>query len=320
MTGHYADQPLTSGSVSAVESVNVKEGMQRSDVNNALRAMVAMVKNDFAANAGTITASATFNLASISTGDYVLMAPPSGASITSFGAATEGLTKLLEATGTILVRNSSNLSLPASTDITLAAGDLLWARAQGSSNWKARIFKNDGTPVVPSTNGKHKLWIPANAMTAHPTFPPAFATVVATDFVYNTWDCDQASIEVVFFTVSMPSSWNEGTVTFVPVWTAAAGSGDVIWQMQAVAKSNDDAIATAASASVTSTDTLLSTGDLHRGPESSALTIDGTPAANDTVFFLLFRNASAGGDTLNADARLLGIEFYLTTDAAVDVP
>lgn len=139
MTGHFADQPLTPNSVTAVESVNIKEGMARSDVNNSPRAIVAMVKNDFAANAGTITASATFNLASISTGDYVLMAAPSGGSITSFGAASEGLTKYLECLGTTVFRNSSNLAIQNGADFSASTGDVVIVRALGSTNWKMRI-------------------------------------------------------------------------------------------------------------------------------------------------------------------------------------
>ena len=85
------------------------------------------------------------------------------------------------------------------------------------------------------------------------------------------------------------------------------------------AKSNDDAIAAPYSGSAARTDTFIATGDLHRSTESPALTIDGTPAANDTVFFRFRRAATSGFDTLNADAGLIGIELYFTTDAAVGV-
>jgi hypothetical protein len=170
-----------------------------------------------------------------------------------------------------------------------------------------------------STIGKHKIWVPASQIIAQTAGGPASANVAGTEVQYNVLDFDQTSIEIAHFNISMPSSWNEGTVTFIPVWTAASGSGDVLWRLNAVAKSNDDAIATTYSGSVDSLDTLIAAADLHRGPESSALTIDGTPAANDTVFFRLFRVASNIADTLNADARLIGVELFITTAAAVDV-
>jgi hypothetical protein len=170
-----------------------------------------------------------------------------------------------------------------------------------------------------STIGKHKLWIPASQIRPQTASGPAAADVTSTAVQYAVLDFDQTTIEISHFNISMPSSWNEGTVTFVPVWTAAAGTGDVVWRLNGAAASNDDAIPTAYTNAVDSTDTLIATGDLHRGPESAALTIDGTPAANDTVFFRLLRFASSVSDTLNADARLIGIELFVTTAAAVDV-
>jgi hypothetical protein len=54
------------------------------------------------------------------------------------------------------------------------------------------------------------------------------------------------------------------------------------------------------------------------GPESSAITIAGTPAAEDTVFFRLGRVPANGSDTLAIDARLMGLVLYITTNADTD--
>ena len=56
--------------------------------------------------------------------------------------------------------------------------------------------------------------------------------------------------------------------------------------------------------------------DLMVNVESGAVTIAGSPAAGDDVFFNIFRDVSA--DTYNADARLIGIKIFYTTDAAND--
>jgi hypothetical protein len=75
--------------------------------------------------------------------------------------------------------------------------------------------------------------------------------------------------------------------------------------MQAVACSNDDTLDVAFGTAQTSTDTLLTALDQHTGPTSSAITIAGSPAAEDLVVFQVYRNASSGSDTLAVDAKLL---------------
>ena len=50
--------------------------------------------------------------------------------------------------------------------------------------------------------------------------------------------------------------------------------------------------------------------------ESSAVTIGGSPAANDMCFFQINRDISADDQT--GDARLLGIKLFFTNDATND--
>lgn len=166
--------------------------------------------------------------------------------------------------------------------------------------------------------GKQTIWVPAAAMKAHGTSAPAAGTITpATQLTYAVFDFDQSSAEYVNFSIAMPKSWDEGTLTFIPYWTASAGSGTVRWVMQAVALSDDDALNTTHSgASVNSDDTLLATDDLHIGPESSALTPRNTAAENDLLSFVVSRDPS--NDTLNADARLIGIKILYTVNAAND--
>ena len=116
----------------------------------------------------------------------------------------------------------------------------------------------------------------------------------------------------------MPKSWNEGTVTFRPIWTFSSGSGGVVWALQAVAVSDADALDVAYGAEQTITDAALTAGDLHRAPESAAITVSGSPAVSDTVLFRIKRNPADASDTLGVDARLIGIEIYVTTDAGSD--
>jgi hypothetical protein len=177
---------------------------------------------------------------------------------------------------------------------------------------------NLGVPAATVGQGKHTIWIPATAMKPGET---AGATTSdydsgTQDHTIGVLDFDQTTAEHAFFTIAMPKSWNVGTFTFIPYWTAAAGSGTVQWFLQAVARGDDDALDTAVGTAVTSDDTLISTGDLHVGPESSAMTASGTPAANDLVVFKLGRQPA--NDTLTGDAKLIGIKLIYTTNAATD--
>lgn len=122
------------------------------------------------------------------------------------------------------------------------------------------------------------------------------------------------------FAIPMPKKWDEGTVTFKPIWShsSTATNFTVVWSLQAVAIGNDDTIAASYGAAQTSTDTGGTTDDLYVGPESSAITIAGTPAAEDVVFFRLARLGTDGSDNLAVDARLHGIILYYTTNAETD--
>lgn len=139
---------LNPNSISAFTGVNVSEGMARNLVNNAMRQFASTVRANVAANAGTITSASTLTLASISTGDYIFLTPSGGSSsITSFGTATAGLSKRLEALGTVILRNdSSKLNLPSASDLTISTGDVIYARALSDTSWKVIHFPNNGIP------------------------------------------------------------------------------------------------------------------------------------------------------------------------------
>lgn len=167
--------------------------------------------------------------------------------------------------------------------------------------------------------GKQTMWVPAGAMTPRVTNGPANATTESTtnDVMNKLLDFDKTTSEAAQFAVAFPKSWDRGTVSFIPVWTAAAGTATqtMIWSLAGVALADDDAIDTAFGTAVTSSDALIATGDIHVGPESAAVTIAGSPAANELVYFLIARDTS---DTLDADARLIGIKLIYTTSVNTD--
>ena len=174
-----------------------------------------------------------------------------------------------------------------------------------------------------STQGKQAIYITAGAM--QPSVSGGCAALAAIASAANqpdivTLDFDPSTQEYAQFGVVLPEKWNGGTITFRPHWSHAATTTDfgVVWDLQAVAVPNDGAIAVAFGTAQLSTDTGGTTNDLYDGPESSAITVAGTPAGGNMAFFRLSRVTGNGGDTLAIDARLHGITLYVVTDADTD--
>lgn len=176
------------------------------------------------------------------------------------------------------------------------------------------------TGSVLQTAGKQTVGILAGSLVARTTNGAASGTAELTTnkTMLYTLDFDATTEEGAGFWVPMPKSWNESTITFQVAWTAASSTGDVVWGLAAYAFSDDDAMDTATSGQQTVTDTLITANDMHISAESSALTIGGTPAVGDWVYFELTREAANGSDTLSADAKLIGLRLYITTDATND--
>lgn len=204
-----------------------------------------------------------------------------------------------------------------SGSITLSAED-------GAGNINAEIPRAGWataaalTAVENAQLGQQTIWMPAGAMTPRET---SGAESVVREFVTNdinltTLNFDTATDEFAHFAIQMPKSWNEGTIIAQAVWTAASGTGTVAWGVGGKAHSDSGAIDAAITGSVVTTDTLITANDVHIGPESTAITISGTPAAEDLVIFQVFRDVSA--DTLAVDAELIGIKIHYTTDAPTD--
>ena len=181
-----------------------------------------------------------------------------------------------------------------------------------------------GTPISKKITLAN-LWSSLKALTAGEIFLTAAggwpsttagcADAVKNEYVTNdidlyTLDFDPDTDEFAQWSVWMPGDWNAGTITFKVLWSAASGSGDVVWGIQGRAFANDDAIDAAWGGAQVVTDTLTAVGDTCISPVSAAVTLAGTPAAGQFVQFRAYRDADAGGDTLAADAQLIGIKVY----------
>lgn len=165
---------------------------------------------------------------------------------------------------------------------------------------------------VNSTDPKRTFYVPASAMWPSTTAGCAALTQVESstnDVNIKVLDFDGAgtSKESAEFGIQAPTFWDLGTVTAQFIWYATAGSGTVNWEIQGLARSDDDALDTAYGTLQEVTDTLLATGDVHITAETSAITIGGTPAAGDWLQFRI--NRDPANDTNTSDARLMGVRI-----------
>lgn len=170
---------------------------------------------------------------------------------------------------------------------------------------------------VAGANPKRGIYIPAAALFGATTNGAASGQIETTTNKVNAkvLDFDASTEEYACINLPSPDYWDLGTVTTQFHWTAASGSGDVIWGAQGLARSNDDALDTAYGTAQEVTDTLITANDEHITSATSSITIGGTPAKGDQLYLRIYRKAADAGDTLAVDARLLGIsvKFGVTT-------
>lgn len=60
------------------------------------------------------------------------------------------------------------------------------------------------------------------------------------------------------------------------------------------------------------------TDDIMITAETAAITVAGSPGAEEWVYFQVYRDVSDAGDDLDIDARLQGVKIHYTTDAHTD--
>lgn len=177
-----------------------------------------------------------------------------------------------------------------------------------------------GIPTIGA--GKQSIWIPAGAMIPRPTNGPSLGLIeTATNrVVVRTLDFDPTTQEFAQFLCKAPKGWNEGTVSFFAIWLHAATVTNfgVVWSLQGLALSNDDALETAFGTPAGVLTVGGTTNDVYISAESGAITIGNSPAEGDLLIFQVSRDTANPSDTLAVDARLIGVMVLYTTNANTD--
>ena len=182
------------------------------------------------------------------------------------------------------------------------------------------VFNSGGSAV--KIAGKETIWIPAAAMYGRTTNGAAAEQVetTATRPDLKVFDFDASTKQYTQFTIAMPKSWNEGTLTYQVYWSpSTTNTGNAIFGLQGVACADNDTIDVAYGTAIEITDAGIGTvEDQQITSESSAMTVAGSPAAGEQSYFQLYRDAADGSDTFTGECRVLGIKLFFTTDAAND--
>lgn len=225
----------------------------------------------------------------------------------------------------IVLTNGTSLpvaGITASTTQALGVGSLELGHASDTTLSRAAGGELAVEGVVVKKVGKDTVWIPAGALIARTTNGAASGTVeTSTNKVMaKTLNFDPTTQQFAQFQIRMPKSWNVGTVTAQFVWSHPSTTTNfgVVWALEAVAISDTDALDAAFGTAQQVTDTGGTTDTLYISPETSAITIGGTPTAQDWVVFQVKRIPADAADTMAVNARLHGVVLYITTNASTD--
>ena len=197
-----------------------------------------------------------------------------------------------------------------------------------------QVLKWDGTAWVPgtdetgggggtSTAGRMMIPIMAGSMQPSASGGSGALTNIATSANMpdvQTLNFHQSTQQHAQFAIPLPKRWNRGTITARFRWSHASTTTNFgcVWGIQAVAVSDNEAINQAYGTAVEVTDTGGAADRLYVSPETSAMTVAGTPTDGDTVFFRVYRKAADAADTLAIVARLHGVDLFVTTNAEND--
>ena len=225
-----------------------------------------------------------------------------------------------------LMAQGGDVSTTISTqgDLLYRDGSGLQRLAKGTAGQTLAMNSGATAPEWSSASsaGLSTIWIPAVAM--YPTTTTgcnALAQVEVTALrpELKSLDFPVAADSYAQFAIAFPKSWDRLALQYQTYWSVTGTDvNTVVFTLAAVAMSSDDPFGANFGTAVPNT-ALAHSGtanDLMVNVKSNDVTVDGSPAENDQVFFQIARDVSAG--TQPADVRLLGVKLFFTTNAEND--
>ena len=224
--------------------------------------------------------------------------------------------------------NAGDLILLDGTDgsATNAGSSLLYEDETGdpSAYFEGNNINFSAVPTITDgalkSAGRETIWVPANAMYGNTTNGAEAAQAeLGNGPELKTLAFDKDTDEFAQFAISFPKSWNKGTVTFQAYFTGnSTNTGNVAFKLAGVGLADGEltniAFGTAVQAEAKAHSGVAYNLNITR--ESGAITIAGVPSAEEYVFFEISRDISE--DNFSADALLLGIKLFFTTNAGND--
>ena len=266
----------------------------------------------FAGNlTGNVTGNASGTAATVTSGTQANITTL--ANLTTSGALNAG--SITSGFGTIDVGSST-----ITTTGTVTTGNIELGHAnENTLSGSGGVVSLQGVPI--KTAGVENIWVPATAMTPRDNAGCASITTVAAgtngrpDF--HVLDFDKDTDEHAQFSIAMPKSWDGGNINAYFYWIGIAATTGVAWATQVLALNDNEEINAAyGTAVVVQDDSQGDATELLISAKSGDIACSG--ADGDLLYFQVFRDIDDGNDDMNGDARLVGILFEYTTNAATD--
>lgn len=218
-----------------------------------------------------------------------------------------------------LTHHATTLILPTGGNIVTEADDTALITTDGSGNVRVVAYwRKSGAPL---NYGQVEEWIDAA------DFIPAI-TNGAQATIRNLTSNNIPVFALAFDTATQEIAWlrwvprkryNGGTIRFQPFWTGNGGTAaqTVEFELSGRFIRNDDGMDAALGTAQPSQDEFIVNNDLHIGPLSAAITLNGTYAAGACLTMLrLVRDVAT--DTYSVDAEFLGMKLVYTEDKGND--
>lgn len=207
------------------------------------------------------------------------------------------------------------LLIGATTGNTLAKGTITAAGGL--------VVTNGTSTIALSVSALQTLWVPAAAIRPSSVLGCNALALVASASNQpdiSTLDFDPSTQWFAQFSVRFPKGWNASTVTAAFVWSHPSTSTNfgVTWALQAVSIADNEAMAVAYGTEQIIADTGGTTDKQYISGATPAITIAGTPATGEVVYFRVKRNPADASDTMAVNARLHGVLVFYTITSLDD--